>query len=139
MVSRARAMTIFDTYLLRLALPASLSFVGPPPGERGFSSLDHVRQGRVFFPVAIELGVDCSNNSPAAMTSVFEMLEQRVVAGLPAVQSLLAQETRHIVGVLRGRIEEEAGFCELRLHVRLRRQGGRQRRWKHTLAGAICL
>lgn len=67
------------------------------------------------------------------------MLGERVVAGFPAIQTLLTQETLHIVGAVRAGVVPETGFGELS-HCQqiLKKQKNKASRTR-TLAGVICL
>jgi hypothetical protein len=64
--------------------------------------------------VSLHLRFDCSDYSPTTIRRMLEVLLRGVVALLPAVHILLAEETHHIVWVIRVGLKEEASMCELK-------------------------
>lgn len=100
-------------YLLCFALPSLLAFVWPSGAKSSFSGLHHARQRWVLLRVFFNLSLDGRDDSPATLGCVGQMFYQGVIAGLPAVETLLAEKACAVVGVVRARVEVESCFCEL--------------------------
>lgn len=100
-------------YLLGLAFPSPLAVVWPPPCKGGLARRDHVWVIGVLGHVALHLGRNGSDDGPAAVCRMLEMLLNRAVALLPPVHALVAEKTNNIVGVVGERLEEETGIGEL--------------------------
>lgn len=101
------------TYLLGLAFPSPLSVVRPPAGESRLPRFNHGWLAGVLLRIVANLSFDSGNYGPTAVAGVRQMLLERVVACLPAVQALLAQEACDIVGILWAWVEEETSVGEL--------------------------
>lgn len=103
-----------EANLLDFAFPTLLSLVRPSPGKCGLARLEHERLAGIFFPVVSDVGLDGGNDSPAAMRRMLQMLKKRVIARLPAIESLVAEETDDIVGAAGKGAEIEARTRQLR-------------------------
>jgi hypothetical protein len=101
------------THLLSLAFPALLILMGPPAGKGRLARLDHFGIVGVFSCVISNIGLNGSNQCPAAMGRMFDMLVDWVVASLPPIQSFFAQEAYRIVGTVGARTKYKSGSGKL--------------------------
>lgn len=91
----------------------------PPSGEGCFTRVDHVGAAGVLRCKVSRFGLDGCKNGPSASRGVTQVLLKGIVALLPSVQPLMAQETDGIVGVVGGRTEVETCTSELPFKVSL--------------------
>lgn len=109
-----------EAHLLGLALPPLLSLVRPSVTKRGLARIEHVVLVWIFPAIVTDLGLNGCHDGPAAARHVVEVLEDGVVAGLPAVEALVAKVTNNIVGAVGAGVEVETGLGKLRRGVRIR-------------------
>lgn len=113
LVNRGRRSRAVATDLFDLILPASLSFVRPPPIESCLSGRDHSGAGRILRCQTIEVDLDACDNGPPAVRRMLQVLLKGLVAFFPAIERLVAQEACNVVGVIGERAPNEACFREL--------------------------
>lgn len=105
------------TYLFCFANPALLSLVRPSVAKGSKASLGHARLHGIDGGKLIVANLYSSKHSPAAMRGVCQVLTEGVVACLPAIEALVAEEALHIVGVVDVWVEVESSFGELKEDV----------------------
>lgn len=87
--------------------------MGPSAGKCRLARFDHFGIVGVFSCVISNVGLNGSNQCPAAMGRMFDVLVDWVVASLPSIQSFFAKEAYRIVGAVGAGAEYKSGSGKL--------------------------
>lgn len=87
--------------------------MGPSAGKSRLARFDHFGIIGVFSCIISNIGLNGSNQCPAAMGRMFDVLVDWVVASLPPIQPFFAQEAYRIVGAVGAGAEYKSGSGKL--------------------------